>query len=140
MKGLKDIALGALEALGRHEHDWNNVYIGERSNAEIDKLPPYPEADIAFSVAVVLRAETPDCADCANKRMGYDDDQCHKSQKSCGHHCNHSWSHDSCCWCSAEWGEDGVRLDRMSPAKRIAYDRWADSGDPDHWSAYEETP
>lgn len=22
-----------------------------------------------------------------------------------GIHCNHSWSHDKCCWCGKEWGE-----------------------------------
>jgi hypothetical protein len=32
-------------------------------------------------------------------------DECPKSQRPCGHHCNHSWSHDECCWCGQEWGE-----------------------------------
>lgn len=32
---------------------------------------------------------------------------CPKSKRSCGHHCEHSWSHDSCCWCKASWGEGG---------------------------------
>lgn len=26
----------------------------------------------------------------------------------CGHHCNHSWSHDTCCWCGCSWGEAGA--------------------------------
>ena len=34
-------------------------------------------------------------------------DECPKSQRSCGHHCNHSWTHDSCCWCGMTWGENG---------------------------------
>lgn len=31
--------------------------------------------------------------------------ECPKSQRPCGHHCNHSWSHDSCCWCGEEFGQ-----------------------------------
>ena len=32
--------------------------------------------------------------------------ECPNSQRPCGHHCNHSWSHDSCCWCGKEFSED----------------------------------
>ncbi len=32
--------------------------------------------------------------------------ECPESERSCGHHCNHSWTHDECCWCGYEWGED----------------------------------
>jgi hypothetical protein len=31
------------------------------------------------------------------------DDKCPNSERPCGHHCNHSWSHDECCWCGKEW-------------------------------------
>jgi hypothetical protein len=31
--------------------------------------------------------------------------KCPKSQRPCGHHCNHSWSHEKCDWCGAEFGE-----------------------------------
>lgn len=24
---------------------------------------------------------------------------CPASKRSCGHHCNHLWTHDQCCWC-----------------------------------------
>ena len=34
--------------------------------------------------------------------------ECPKSERPCGHHCNHSWSHDGCCWCGAEFGENGA--------------------------------
>jgi len=34
---------------------------------------------------------------------------CPHSEKECGHHCNHSWSHDRCCWCGKEWGEEIIR-------------------------------
>ena len=33
--------------------------------------------------------------------------ECPKSKRPCGHHCNHSWSHDACCWCGVQFGEDG---------------------------------
>ncbi len=29
--------------------------------------------------------------------------ECPKSKRPCGHHCNHSWSHDECCWCGKEF-------------------------------------
>lgn len=25
--------------------------------------------------------------------------ECPASRRSCGHHCDHSWTHESCCWC-----------------------------------------
>lgn len=31
--------------------------------------------------------------------------ECKDSRRPCGHHCNHSWSHDHCDWCGAEFGE-----------------------------------
>jgi hypothetical protein len=35
------------------------------------------------------------------------------SSKSNGYHCNHSWSHDACCWCGQEWGEEGAQTQRV---------------------------
>jgi len=29
--------------------------------------------------------------------------ECPDSERECGHHCNHSWSHDACDWCGQEW-------------------------------------
>lgn len=34
--------------------------------------------------------------------------ECPKSTRECGHHCNHSWSQDTCHWCGVTFGEDGV--------------------------------
>jgi hypothetical protein len=34
--------------------------------------------------------------------------ECPKSERDCGHHCNHSWSHEECCWCNKTWGEEIV--------------------------------
>lgn len=33
--------------------------------------------------------------------------ECSASKKPCGHHCECSWIQDKCCWCGAEFGEDG---------------------------------
>ena len=33
------------------------------------------------------------------------EDECSESRRSCGHHCNHSWNQDQCCWCKKEFGE-----------------------------------
>ena len=43
---------------------------------------------------------SPDCSACGEECPI---NECPKSEVSCGHHCNHSWSHDSCCWCKQEW-------------------------------------
>lgn len=42
------------------------------------------------------------------------DERCSKSDRKCGHHCNHSWTHDWCCWCGKEWGEKGTAPDKSS--------------------------
>ena len=31
--------------------------------------------------------------------------ECPRSGRECGHHCNHSWDQDECCWCGAEFGD-----------------------------------
>lgn len=43
------------------------------------------------------------CSSCGN---GDPENECPKSKRSCGHHCNHSWTHDVCCWCGMEFGDD----------------------------------
>lgn len=35
--------------------------------------------------------------------------ECAKSQRPCGHHCNHSWTHDTCCWCGKEFDEEEIQ-------------------------------
>lgn len=32
--------------------------------------------------------------------------KCSKSKRNCGHHCNHIWESDMCCWCKEEWREE----------------------------------
>lgn len=51
-----------------------------------------------------------DCTSCMEAAAGGAEDcprgECPKSKRSCGHHCNCSWTQDRCCWCGAEIGED----------------------------------
>jgi hypothetical protein len=44
----------------------------------------------------------PECASCGEG----DTDTCPLSQRQCGHHCNHVWTHDLCCWCGKEFTEE----------------------------------
>jgi len=48
-----------------------------------------------------------DCDSCASVPGGESEpaNECPKSPRACGHHCNHSWSHEQCHWCGKEWGE-----------------------------------
>lgn len=34
--------------------------------------------------------------------------ECPNTQREDGDHCDHSWSHEHCCWCGARWGEGGM--------------------------------
>ena len=42
--------------------------------------------------------------ECYSCGEGLPINDCSKSKKGCGHHCNCSWVHDSCCWCKLEFG------------------------------------
>lgn len=57
----------------------------------------------------LLRELESDCIDCEGEpddELGLPE-QCPDSKRPCGHHCNHSWSHEVCCWCNKIWiGED----------------------------------
>lgn len=47
------------------------------------------------------------CLDCPPGPPAGEAEQCPKSKKPCGHHCDHEWTHDTCCWCGKSWGENG---------------------------------
>lgn len=47
----------------------------------------------------------PICSSCGEYFGDADIEYCKKSKRKCGHHCNHIWSHDKCCWCGIEFGE-----------------------------------
>jgi hypothetical protein len=37
----------------------------------------------------------------------YPENECPKSKRPCGHHCNCSWTQDECCWCGVQFLGDG---------------------------------
>lgn len=39
---------------------------------------------------------------CISCEEGTEKNVCMSSPRDCRHHCNHSWSHDSCCYCGTE--------------------------------------
>ena len=41
------------------------------------------------------------CTTCCE---GFPENECPKSRRECGHHCNCSWEQDECCWCGATFG------------------------------------
>lgn len=70
------------------------------------------------------------CDSCCFGRI--DGDNCPSSQRECGHHCNHSWSHDLCCWCGAKFGEVGAEVEGEVPSlwyldAKARADRYADA-------------
>lgn len=51
---------------------------------------------------MLLTNEKQECFGCSE---GDPINECPKSQRSCGHHCNHIWTHDHCHWCGLEESE-----------------------------------
>ena len=48
-----------------------------------------------------------DCISCKQESIQHpDEDFCPQTRRKCKHHCNHSWTHDECCWCGKTWGEE----------------------------------
>lgn len=44
------------------------------------------------------------CISCEEEDMkDNEDEECPVSERDCKHHCNHSWSHDECCWCGEQF-------------------------------------
>lgn len=57
---------------------------------------------------------TTDLDDCSSCGEECPTGECPASKRPCGHHCNHSWSHEECCWCGKKWGlEDYISYDDM---------------------------
>ena len=48
-----------------------------------------------------------DCDTCAENEGELN--ECAKSPRACGHHCNHTWESDACCWCGTVIGEENDR-------------------------------
>lgn len=56
---------------------------------------PSPESAAAIDKIIVAAHE---------QMKSEEPPECPNSKRSCGHHCNHSWSHEHCHWCDKEWG------------------------------------
>lgn len=73
-----------------------------------DPMGDYHVAHLTIGGQALMREEgkvyiAGDCIDCG----GVDEvETCPKSEKPCGHHCNHSWSHEHCHYCGKEWGAE----------------------------------
>lgn len=70
-------------------------------------------------IGAALAEDVQDCIDWAKERAKLthmseecdscgevEEGDCPQSQRPCGHHCNHTWSHDECCWCGKVFGEE----------------------------------
>ena len=56
----------------------------------------------------VVMSDVSDADDCGSCGEDMPEHECKGSKRPCGHHCNHSWTHDECCWCHVTFGENGV--------------------------------
>lgn len=68
-----------------------------------------------------------ECATCGEA----DEDRCIASRRSCGHHCNHVWTHDRCDWCGVEFDAEGVAI---SPAPASLQELGAQQAQRDDWA------
>lgn len=57
-----------------------------------------------------------ECASCGEQMPA---NECPKSKRPSGHHCNHSWTHDACDWCGKEFGEESP-----APIPAEVLDEW----------------
>lgn len=69
-------------------------------------------ADVERAIAIEARVTAPhgnpvkgECGSCGE--VAPDEARCPNSRRPCGHHCNHVWTQDSCCWCGSPVGEAG---------------------------------
>ena len=58
------------------------------------------------TAARFIAALDDECLTCSENDPRYPKGECHKSERPCGHHCNCSWTQDTCHWCGIEIGED----------------------------------
>jgi hypothetical protein len=50
---------------------------------------------------------TSQCVTCTDPTTGVEG-ECPRSERRCGHHCNHVWNQDVCHWCQAEVDDAGT--------------------------------
>lgn len=69
-------------------------------------LPGLPMTDVDRVEDELLAASARIEGECDSCGEGDPADECPNSLRSCGHHCNHIWSHDHCHWCGFEEGAE----------------------------------
>ncbi len=93
-----------------------------RSDMTMDLRKPMLKVDYALTAAEKVLGEkkessmpdkdiSDECCSCGEEIPKND---CPKSKRLCGHHCNCSWIHDACCWCGKEFGEESEGDDDTS--------------------------
>lgn len=71
-----------------------------------------------------------DCSSCGEECTP--NGECPKSKRGCGHHCNHSWNQDKCCWCGATFDGDamnfGQALEALQQGRLVRRSGWNGRG------------
>ena len=75
-------------------------------DAEGYVLVDHPDPDNPGCKVTLTRAEclVVGCDSCPEPDI--EQDECPKSERLCGHHCNCSFEVDRCCWCGQTFGAD----------------------------------
>jgi hypothetical protein len=72
------------------------------------RIEEEPEVDEVPAQIDEVSDDSESCDTCTEDptHETYPLNECPESKRPCGHHCNHSWTHDRCDWCGTEFGED----------------------------------
>lgn len=104
MRGVAVKATSRFASLRVFSHQLPAVYFSDAGDVEVGdvRLPlkDFIEWVRAIESEATRRAGL--CATCSEPDGGL---TCAQSRRSCGHHCNHSWTDDACHWCGVEFGE-----------------------------------
>ncbi len=96
----------------RDEPDWESVAFAVEAVTNV--FERYIETQDFTLTKVDILVTRNDCDSCGEELPV---NECNMSERPCGHHCNHSMSHEHCDWCGTEWLGDGVMLLRDGTVK-----------------------
>lgn len=77
----------------------------------------HAEVEVIRSAIQPIEAECSTCGEIEDV-----EGECSGSKRSCGHHCNHIWEQDKCCWCPAVVTDAG---DIVVPQQEELREEWA---------------
>jgi hypothetical protein len=102
LKGEFAIDDDGLTVVGAH---WVNLITGatlaKRTNTMTGEHKATPDT----------KREARICVSCSE---GESQNECPESKRACGHHCNHTWTHDSCCWCGQSFEPDNEKKEESN--------------------------